>query len=73
VGAVLGYKEAGGAHRGAVERGVGLAEGAAGGRDVRCENARAAHGAGDAGRAHARAELEDLKQKRRRLRPLEVT
>jgi hypothetical protein len=37
-----------------------LREGAARGRDVRGEDVCAAHGTGDARRAHARPELDDL-------------
>ena len=45
-----------------------LREGAARGRDVRGEDAGAAHGTGDARRAHARAELDDLLRGKVRLR-----
>ena len=46
----------------------GLREGAARGRDVRGEDAGAAHGTGDARRAHARPELDDLVRGKVRLR-----
>ena len=45
-----------------------LREGAARGRDVRGEDAGAAHGTGDARGAHARAELDDLLRAKVRLR-----
>ena len=47
---------------------VGLREGEARGRDVRGEDVGAAHGTGDARRAHARAELDDLLRGKVRLR-----
>ena len=45
-----------------------LREGEARGRDVRGEDAGAAHGTGDAGCAHTRAELDDLIRAKVRLR-----